>query len=1387
MSTDPSTPENDANLSGLGRALMGTNEGSKPSGPWVPPTAEELHAILPQYEIVKMLGRGGMGAVYMGRQTALDRPVAIKILSAQLEESDMGFTERFKNEAKAMAKLNHPGIVAVYDFGEAPGGLLYIVMEYVDGTDVAKMIAAKGRLHTEHAMAITAHVCDALAYAHERGIIHRDIKPANIMVDYDGSVKIADFGLAKVNAGGQTLGLTQSGMAMGTLHFMAPEALMLGSSVDHRADIYAVGVMLYQMLTGKLPQGMFKMPSLLVAGLDPRYDGIIAKGIMEDREARYQSAREMRSDLDGIMTQPVVKADPEVAQIPQAVLPTQARPQRPGGKPVIRQSAAPSMSEPAPRSSQSWLWMSALGLLALGGAAWWMIQPRGQTMPPAAAEGADSAKSAHEAQTIAASATTTNPAEATKERPFVNSLGMKFVPVPGTNVLFCIHETRYKDYAAYASGNPGLKEDWKDQSADGFIPSGNLEEHPVVKVSWNDAREFCAWLGKKENRAYSLPTDEQWSVAIGLGGLEKAVKGVTPKMLSQKHADVFAWGQGWPPPPNSGNVSDQSRKTHAPGTTELFYLDGYEDRHPTTAPVMSYPPNEFGLHDLWGNVWEWCEDAYDETATERVLRGFGWGSGGRTPLMSSFRFHRPPTSQYGIDAGFRVVLVLEPTAPSAPIATQEADAQEPQSGWTSLFNGKDLTGWRVIGSPQGFTVDQGSIKTGGVRADLIYMGTGAGPASFRDFELRMKVKTGSQGNSGLWFHLPPGIQSTKDCDQSLQVQIDNSFNEQRTGSVVHVLSLSQSAVKDGEWFELRVLVQDKTVTALVDGQQVNQWTQPENWNPPAKAALARMGTGTIGLESWKGNVWFQDIQLRSLEDSKPSAGPDEKLILGRWIRTNMDRSGDAYLMDLSPDGSALWTGDNTTVRGTWEIKAEVLEVDWNSRFKFLITPPAATSSAILKGTANWPDGKSTEIVYERQQSAPVTTAPTWTDTKRRSLQALFVRLDGSSVVLAIAGKLTPVAMETLSPASQELARTMQSQDAAHAGNKPRNDLAILQRQLSDAGATDFFATSRFLYAVFPKKGPQGPDPKTAPQLAKMLGGRLPVFHSRDEFLEIRPFAVSMGRKHQTDYLTLGMNRGQDGSVRWDDGAKVSDSIAWGNEASRGFFRIQLDRIADTKFAYQAFDPATHANPVLMVQYELAGQQLVASTQAPADMKSPHEPDPEGGFISLLDANQPGDWVQVGPGRMDIRDGVSTNGSSSKWGVTIYSKRTFADFILKAEFKGVNPKMFNSGLWLRIPDLRNDILRVADNRYEVGIIHPGGDKGRFTGTIWGFQSARVDAVKANDWNELEVTVTGQRYLVKLNGQIVNDFTGNKGLSGYIGLEENIGGPVQFRNVRVKPLP
>jgi len=276
---------------------------------WSPPSVEQLQCLLANYEIIDVIGQGGMGAVYVGRQLSLDRLVAIKILPAEAlkQAGSEDAVDRFKNEARSMARMNHPGIVGVYDFGETPDDQFYLVMEHVDGTDVAQMILSQGRLPDEHALSITAHVCDALHYAHSHGVIHRDIKPANILLNREGQVKIADFGLAKRTESGSR-GITRTNMTMGTPDFIAPEALIEGLTVDHRSDIYSVGVMLYNMLTGEVPRGMFKMPSAK-AGSDPRFDAIVLKAVQAERDERYQTVQEMRRDLDVILTIPMAKVE----------------------------------------------------------------------------------------------------------------------------------------------------------------------------------------------------------------------------------------------------------------------------------------------------------------------------------------------------------------------------------------------------------------------------------------------------------------------------------------------------------------------------------------------------------------------------------------------------------------------------------------------------------------------------------------------------------------------------------------------------------------------------------------------------------------------------------------------------------------------------------------------------------------------------------------------------------------------------------------------------------------------------------------------------------------------------------------------------------------------
>jgi tRNA A-37 threonylcarbamoyl transferase component Bud32 len=248
-------------------------------------------------EILELLGKGGMGAVYKARQKSLDRIVALKIINPHAAENP-SFAERFSREARSLARLNHPHIVTVHDFGETDG-LYYLIMEYVDGANIRQLIRAK-TLTPAEALAIVPPLCDALQYAHDEGIVHRDIKPENILVDAKGRVKIADFGLAKlVGRNPAEVTLTATHQAMGTPHYMAPEQFEHPLEVDHRADIYSLGVTLYEMLTGELPMGKFAPPSHKVQ-VDVRLDDVVLRALEREPGRRYQSASAVKTDVERI-------------------------------------------------------------------------------------------------------------------------------------------------------------------------------------------------------------------------------------------------------------------------------------------------------------------------------------------------------------------------------------------------------------------------------------------------------------------------------------------------------------------------------------------------------------------------------------------------------------------------------------------------------------------------------------------------------------------------------------------------------------------------------------------------------------------------------------------------------------------------------------------------------------------------------------------------------------------------------------------------------------------------------------------------------------------------------------------------------------------------------
>jgi serine/threonine protein kinase/ADP-ribose pyrophosphatase YjhB (NUDIX family) len=269
--------------------------------------AEEIAPHFTQLEIIECLGRGGMGVVYKARQKTLNRLVALKLLAPE-RVKDPKFADRFAREAQALAALNHPNIVTVHDFGQA-GGFYFLLMEFVDGANLRELLRAQ-KFTPEQALTIVPPLCDALQFAHEHGIVHRDIKPENILLDKSGRVKVADFGIAKMLGSehgastGEPLpdqGQTQS--ALGTPGYIAPEQKTEPQRVDNRADIYSLGVVFYEMLTGELPGKRIEVPSKKVQ-VDVRLDQIVMRALEKQPELRWQTAAEMRTQVETIAATP---------------------------------------------------------------------------------------------------------------------------------------------------------------------------------------------------------------------------------------------------------------------------------------------------------------------------------------------------------------------------------------------------------------------------------------------------------------------------------------------------------------------------------------------------------------------------------------------------------------------------------------------------------------------------------------------------------------------------------------------------------------------------------------------------------------------------------------------------------------------------------------------------------------------------------------------------------------------------------------------------------------------------------------------------------------------------------------------------------------------------
>lgn len=542
------------------------------------------------YRLCELLGEGGFGNVWRAEQTLIvKREVALKVVKPGMDSAQV--LGRFNQERQALASLEHPNIATLLDAGMGPNGRPYFAMELVRGGTLTSWCEAREATLRER-LRLFIQVCLAVQHAHEKGILHRDLKPTNILVaEQDGQPlpKVIDFGIAKAMhaaVGDEMSVLTQADQVIGTPVYMSPEQVKGGRELDARSDVYALGVLLYELLTGTTPfdlQGMRKggidamkyliletvpeRPSTRVrqrtgtqdklktgfqkrlSALPADLDWITMRALEKDRQRRYGTAAELAADIQRHLDN----------------LPVLARP--------------PSVGYKAGR----WFRRHRTGTIAAGIAL------------------CLSGVVAMVTQRLSAPVKTPRQAAlAAMRNGFTNSLGMKFLPIPGTELMGCIHETRRADYAAFASETAGVDESWKESSPN--IAIG--DNHPVSAVSWQEAVAFCGWLSRKEGRAYRLPTDQEWS-ALAANSSSAA----------------------------GGTAGDR--------------------RYPAAAPVMSSHPNISGMFDAEGNVMEWVQDWQDHEMSERVVRGGNWADTHAHP--DERRSFRPDTHDPLL--GFRVVLV----------------------------------------------------------------------------------------------------------------------------------------------------------------------------------------------------------------------------------------------------------------------------------------------------------------------------------------------------------------------------------------------------------------------------------------------------------------------------------------------------------------------------------------------------------------------------------------------------------------------------------------------------------------------------------------------------------------------------------------------------------
>ena len=619
-----------------------------------------------------------MGITYRARDTRLLVEVVLKVIRPETGD-DETTRLRFVREARAAARVRHPNVAAVLHLHDEPP--CFYAMEFVNGSSLRDLLKERGTLPAAEALEYTQQAAAALAAIERERLVHRDLKPANLMLVADPErplgqrLVLIDFGLARgvrrrSDERVVTLAeaLSAEGEFTGTPLYASPEQAAGVDELDIRSDVYSLGIVLWQMVVGAPP----------FVGATP----LQTLSMQQFREPPWERLEALSPTIQALLRRMLAKEPGDrlwPAELRQQIHEAKAFP-APSTPPVVR----PLLSPAAGSGGAGRGFGASAGNARSHGRGVCPKEPDGWASPPVGRGCANRRRRAGSilaflrpsppaaAPSPALTAPGATPAGISASAPvkFQNDLGMRFIEVPAAMVSFSVWETRVRDYEAFladsgyqmAEGETTyiialgawrrwFKSDWKTL---GFAQTS---EDPVVGVSWEDAGAFCRWLSRREraagrigaDREFRLPTDKEWSAAAGL----RDEIGASAMERDRRAPEIFVWGTAWPPPPGAGNFSDESSDVHQLNR-EWQTIPGYRDGFSRTAPVGQFPASASGLHDLAGNVWEWCQDGGDDAAN-RIARGGSWFNSSKEMLRAGARLEFPATRRMA-DVGFRVVL-----------------------------------------------------------------------------------------------------------------------------------------------------------------------------------------------------------------------------------------------------------------------------------------------------------------------------------------------------------------------------------------------------------------------------------------------------------------------------------------------------------------------------------------------------------------------------------------------------------------------------------------------------------------------------------------------------------------------------------------------------------